>query len=170
MLLLPLPYSRCLLSSGIPHKLEMSSLGDLKRDADLLLPLWDGGVSLAIDVAVCHPAPLSLYPLTPEASTRIVRDRATRKDHKYASRCIAAGSRFEPFVLTTWGSWGPGAESVWKDLVRRLAGHRRGKARSQLMEELQQGLSNALPVGVRKQLHSLSLARAVAEDWESPLA
>ena len=114
------------------------------------------GVSLAVDVAVCHPAPLSLFPLTPEASTRIVHGRASRKDRKYGARCTAASARFEPFVLTTWGSWGPGAESVWKDLVRRLAGHRRGKARSQLMEELLQGLSHALAVGIGKQLHSIS--------------
>ena len=45
-----------------------------------------------------------------------------------------------------------------------------GKARSQLMEELLQGLSHALAVGVGKQLHSISLARSVAADWESPLA
>ena len=145
-------------------------MGDLKRDADLLLPLWDGSVSLAVDVAVCHPAPLSLFPLTPDAFARIVQDRASRKDRKCGARCTTAGARFEPFVLTTWGSWGPGAESVWKDLVRRLAGHRRGKARSQLMEELLQGLSHALAVGVGRQFHSTSLARSVAADWESPLA
>ncbi len=90
-------------NSGIPHNLEMSCLGDLKRDADLLPPM-DGGISLAIDVAVCQPAPLFLFPLAPEASARIVQDRTTRKDLKYGARFTTSGSRFEPFVLATWGS------------------------------------------------------------------
>ena len=67
--------------------------------------------------------------------------------------------RFEPFVLSTWGSYGPGAQHLWKDLVRRIAAHSRGKAREWLVDELNQGLSHALMTGVGRQLQSQLIAR-----------
>ena len=67
--------------------------------------------------------------------------------------------RFEPFVISTWGSFGPGAQHLWKDLVKRIASHSRGKAREWLIDELHQGLSHALMTGVGKQLQSQLIAR-----------
>ena len=46
--------SRCLQASAIPHRREQSAAGDLKRDADILIPSWDTGQGLAIDVGVAH--------------------------------------------------------------------------------------------------------------------
>ena len=152
-------FCRCLLSAGIPHRREVSSIADKKRDADIFLPHWEGVTSLAIDVAVCHPAPLSLPNLSVEASDRILKDRATKKDNKYKATCSSAGTRFEPMVFSTWGSMGPGGESLWRELVRRLAASHRGSARSALMTDLLRGLSRSVMVGVGRQLHELMIAR-----------
>jgi hypothetical protein len=46
--------SWCLQSSAIPHHREQSAAGDLKRDADILIPSWEAGRGLAIDVGITH--------------------------------------------------------------------------------------------------------------------
>ena len=54
---------------------------------------------------------------------------------------------------------GPGGESLWREIVRRLAASHRGSARSALMTDLLRGLSRAVMVGVGRQLHGLMIAR-----------
>ena len=52
--------ARCFRQAGIPHRLEVSILGDQKRDADILLPQWESGAGWAIDFGVCHVCPPSM--------------------------------------------------------------------------------------------------------------
>ena len=49
--------SRCLHNAAIPHRREQSMAGDLKRDAEILIPSWDAGTGLAINVGICNPYP-----------------------------------------------------------------------------------------------------------------
>ncbi len=44
-------------SSAIPHHREQSAAGDLKRDADILIPSWEAGCGLAIYMGITHPYP-----------------------------------------------------------------------------------------------------------------
>ena len=82
------------------------------------------------------------------AAATILSNRCLRKDTKYAERCSAAGFAFRPLVQSTWGAFAPSCQDTWMDLVRRMAAHRGGPARSLLVEEFHQGLSHALMRGV----------------------
>ena len=151
--------SRCLQSRGLPHKLEQSSMADLKRDADILLPRWENGADWAIDVGVCHPIPTSDPNGTVKSSLDRLSNRALRKEVKYGPRCKEQNIRFFPLVLSTWGSFAPGSEHLWRTLCRRMVIRFGGVERSKDFEELSQGLSHALMAGVAAQLQSVSLAR-----------
>jgi hypothetical protein len=150
--------SRCLLHSGIPYKCEVSMNNDTKRDADILLQRWENGAGLAIDVAVCHSTPPSMPNISTTHADSLLANRADRKRAKYQARCTAIGARFEPLVLSTWGTFSPGGESTWRDIVRRLATSYTGGARHTRIAELHQGLSVALMRGVGKQLQTLTIA------------
>ena len=56
--------ARCFRQAGIPHRLEVSILGDQKRDADILCPQWESGAGWAIDFecAMCAPVHAGLFP------------------------------------------------------------------------------------------------------------
>ena len=141
---------------GIPVKEEVSICSDLKRDADILLPHWDGAAGLAIDVGVCHPCPPSTG-WSAEASAKTLAARADRKIAKYGDRCRAQGARFAPFVLGVWGSLAPGATDLWLEVQRRLAAHISGPARSRFIAELKQNLSLSLMRGVAAQLSAMNV-------------
>ena len=123
-----------------------------------------------MDVGICHPCPLTLEPMTSQKSDDLVRSRVEGKDAKYKELCRAAGQRFHPFIITTWGSFGPGAEALWKEMVKRVAAPMRGRAREWRVEELQQGLSLALMAGVGRQLQHIQLARERSDPEEAPFA
>ena len=153
---------RCLQHAAIPHKREQSMLGDLKRDADVLIPSWDAGVGLAVDVGVCHPFPPSMDPCSVAAAADVMSNRCLGKETKYSDRCREANCTFRPLVLSTWGAFAPSCADTWQDLVRRMAAHRGGPGRTAVMEELHQGLSHALMLGVGRQLRSLLMTREFA--------
>jgi len=144
-------------------KEEVSICSDLKRDADILLPHWDGAAGLAIDVGVCHPCPPSAG-WTAEASARTLAQRAEKKVVKYEDRCRAQGARFAPFVLGVWGSFAPGASDLWLELQRRLAAHVTGHARSRYISELKQSLSLALVRGIAAQLNAMDVVLEAGAD------
>ena len=148
---------------GIPVKEEVSICSDLKRDADILLPHWDGAAGLAIDVGVCHPCPPSAG-WTAEASARTLAQSAEKKVVKYEDRCRAQGARFAPFVLGVWGSFAPGASDLWLELQRRLAAHVTGHARSRYISELKQSLSLALVRGIAAQLNAMDVVLEAGAD------
>ena len=54
------------------------------------------------------------------------------------------------------------------ELVRRMAAHRGGPARSLLVEEFHQGLSHALMRGVGKQLRSLLMIQEFGYSAPTP--
>ena len=85
--------------------------------------------------------------------------RGRRKQLKYADRARAVGARFSEFIISTWGSFGPGARDAWQDIVRRLAAGKVGEDRTTHIAELHQGLSHALMAGVGKQLLFLQFAK-----------
>jgi hypothetical protein len=151
--------SRCLQSSAIPHRREQSAAGDLKRDADILIPSWEAGRGLAIDVGIAHPYPPGQDHSTVSAAATILSNRCLRKDTKYSERCTSAGFSFRPLVQSTWGAFAPSCHETWTELVRRMAAHRGGPSRSLLVEEIHQGLSHALMRGVGKQLRSLLMTQ-----------
>ncbi len=151
--------SRCLQASAIPHRREQSAAGDLKRDADILIPSWEAGRGLAIDVGVAHAYPPGNDNSTVPAAATILSNRCLRKETKYSERCTATGFLFRPLVQSTWGAFAPSCQETWMDLVRRMAAHRGGPARSLLVEEFHQGLSHALMRGVGKQLRSLLMVQ-----------
>ncbi len=93
--------SLCLQNAAIPHRREQSMAGDLKRDADILIPSWDAGTGLAIDVGICHPYPPGTDNTSATAAAKIMSDRCFRKESKYSERCQLAGCTFCPMVLST---------------------------------------------------------------------
>ena len=133
--------------------------GDAKRDADISCPGWEAGAGLAIDVGVTHPVPPSVEDPSVDGALKLLSNRALRKELKYSDRCSSAGYRFAPLILSSFSTFGPGSEGVWKELSRRLAACRGGAGRSDLLEELTQGLSCALMRGVAAQLETLYVAR-----------
>jgi hypothetical protein len=100
--------SRCLQSSAIPHRREQSASGDLKRDADILIPSWEAGRGLAIDVGIAHPYPPGQDHTTVSAAATILSNRCLRKDIKYSERCTASGFSFRPLVQSIWGAFALG--------------------------------------------------------------
>ena len=78
----------------------------------------------------------------PAAATTL-SNRYPRKETKYSDRCAAAGFSFRPMVQSTWGAFAPLCSETWTELVRGMAAHRGGPARSSLVEEIHQGPSHA---------------------------
>jgi hypothetical protein len=152
---------RCLRSHCLPHRLEeqVDPSADTNLRTDVTLCRWNGVADVALDIAVCHPCPLSLDPATPEACRKVLENRSTRKNTKYLAKCAAKGQEFRPFVLSTWGQFGPGSGTMGQELVRRLASARAGTFREEQVASLHQGLSLALMKGVGKQLAAMGLSR-----------
>jgi hypothetical protein len=63
------------------------------------------------------------------------------------------------------GSFAPSCGHIWQAIVRRVAAHACGIARSTPLAELHQALSVALMRGVAAQLHHLAVVRK-REPWE----
>ena len=102
------------------------------------------------------------------AAATILSNRCLRKDTKDAERCSAAVFAFRPLVQSTWGAFAPSCQDTWMDLVRRMAAHRGGPARSLLAEEFHQGLSHALMRGVGKKLRYLLMVQEFGYSTPAP--
>ena len=85
--------SRCLHSHCLPHRLEevIDNNDRCQLRTDVTLLRWERGTDVAIDIAVCHPCPLSLDTLTPQDARQVLDTRVTRKVTKYGERCSNRG-------------------------------------------------------------------------------
>lgn len=151
---------RCLRAHCLPHRLEEAvdnNVGNGLR-TDVTLCRWDRGADLALDIAVCHPCPLSMDVVTTESARSVLANRSTRKLAKYQPTCAGRGQTFSPFVLSTWGLFAPGAGNVWQEMVRKMGASRSGSFRMEEVASLHQGLSMALMKGIGNQLAAMGLS------------
>ncbi len=72
---------------------------------------------------------------TPAAAATILSNRWLRKEVKYSERCAASGFSFRPLFQSSWEAFAFTCLETWTDLVRRMAAHRGGPARSLQVEE-----------------------------------
>ena len=77
----------------------------------LVSGLGEGGRPLAIDFRVT-------YPLQLDASRGTFAHNEKEKNDKHKAECDAQGWDFAPFVLDTYGGFGPAAKSVFGRLVK----------------------------------------------------
>ena len=76
--------------------------------------LGEGGRPLALDFRVCYPLQNNAVRGTFDAQER-------EKNEKYKMECDDAGWDFEPFVVDTFGGFGPAARSVFQRMVKHAA-------------------------------------------------
>ena len=85
---------------------EGRSLQTQLRPADILLPAWQHGRSLAVDVTVTHPAKKSELPFTVDRTATFLKRKEAEKLTKYKSPCEREGWDFLPLAFDTWGTLG----------------------------------------------------------------
>lgn len=86
-----------------PRKEERQIQDSGERPADILIPGWDGGKALCIDVTVVSPF---VHGAVGENALTTSERAENLKVRKYRARCEENGTLFEPFVLETTGGWG----------------------------------------------------------------
>ena len=75
------------------------------RPADILLPGWDNGTDMALDVTLVHgwQASLQCPTVTREHWRNFLKKKELLKHQKYDTACKSAGWSFGALAMGTWG-------------------------------------------------------------------
>jgi hypothetical protein len=116
------------------------------RPADVLIPHWELGQPLAIDLAVTHPLqPNNTQKAGDRTSGSWASDYARAFKDQQAAPLAAHGVAFAPLVVETYGSWDPAGYALLHQCAAKYAMH--------------QGISPAVAVRVLFQRLSVTLMR-----------
>ena len=139
---------------GLSAAVEVPLPGSRDRPADVLVRgLEDGAAvaaAVAVDVAVSHPLQPSgnLAEVRPGVHARAAEQR--KREHRGAA-CRAAGWELVPFVVETFGVWGPAAREFTQRLVERCALVKEVSA-ARAAKEITDRLNASVLLGVVRQL------------------
>ena len=148
-------------SAGVPAKREILIDTSGQRPADVFLPNFFRGTSVAIDVTVSHPSQSTAIASDGasqrrSASERAALDKVDSKHRKYQTQCDARGVHFQAVAVCSFGGWLPNGEDLIKELARRAVG-RGGGDFGAILSQYWQRLSLALWRGNARQiLHCLT--------------
>ncbi len=92
-----------------------------ERPADVLIPVWTGGRPLAIDVSVTCPVAESYVLKASQVIGSAAAERAALKRVKYTQICEENGLNFSPFVLESFGGFGPDAVHLLSKISSAIA-------------------------------------------------
>jgi hypothetical protein len=92
-----------------------------KRPADVLVDYWTGSRSVCLDVAISNPLSLSAIKYAAKRPGYAAHHTASKKQSKYAAACRVNNLAFVPFVLETFGGFGPSAVAVVKRIAAALS-------------------------------------------------
>jgi len=88
-----------------------------KKRPDLLAFLPDPSPSSLLDVRITHPSS-PCYLVLPPSPLAVALRHESSKTSKYAALAASSDSRFIPFILETYGAFGPSASSFIRSLSR----------------------------------------------------
>ena len=108
------------------------------RPADILLPGWDNGRDLALDVTLVHGWQASVQgpSITRERWRTFLRKKEQLKHQKYDTACERAGWSFGALAMGTWGGVGPEGARHLQRILKRAAFWLDGEQRAVRQEEL----------------------------------
>ena len=120
-------------SSGVSTQLEVpvTNCGPISSAADEVIRRYGITASgdlrpLAVDVSVTHSTPLSQSTLMTNvrSSGSAARNREAKKVRDYGNVSRRLGMHFVPFVMESYGTFGPQAELFLKTLARHITSSR----------------------------------------------
>ena len=108
------------------------------RPADILIPGWDNGSDLALDVTLVHGWQASVQgpSVTRERWRSFLRKKEQLKHQKYDTACQRAGWSFGALAMGTWGGVGPEGARILQRILKRAAFWLDGDLRAIRQEEL----------------------------------
>ena len=110
------------------------------RPADILIPGWDNGKDLALDVTLVHGWQASVQTVATSVSRErwrsFLRTKEKLKHQKYDTACKRAGWSFAPLAMGTWGGVGPEGARTLQRILKRAAFWLDGAQRAVRQEEL----------------------------------
>jgi len=107
--------------AGLVTRIEDPNLNKLaniksKRRTDFVCDNFLPGVPLTFDVAVTDPRQFALIKPQPGKAS-ITKEKS--KINKYEKELSKFGALFQPFVLESFGRWGPLSRLIFKELISR---------------------------------------------------
>ena len=111
------------------------------RPADILIPGWDNGHNLALDVTLVHGWQASVQAtgsttVTRECRRTFLKKKEQLKHQKYDQACQRAGWSFAALAMGTWGGVGPEGARTLQRILKRAAFWLDGDMRAVRQEEL----------------------------------
>ncbi len=108
--------------AGLPTRCEDSSLNkisdiDTKKKTDFTCDNFLPGVPITFDTSVTDPRQYVLLKPQPGKAAKI---REKSKIKKYSEDIAKAGALFQPFILESFGRWGPITRAIFKQLITRV--------------------------------------------------
>ena len=105
--------------AGLPTRCEDSSLNkvidiDTRKKTDFTCDNFLPGIPITFDAAVTDPRQLVL--VKPKAG-KAANAKEKFKIKKYSEDLSNAGAVFKPFVLESFGRWGPITRAIFKELI-----------------------------------------------------
>mmetsp|Transcript_20730 Transcript_20730/g.50694 ORF Transcript_20730/g.50694 Transcript_20730/m.50694 type:complete len:347 (-) Transcript_20730:55-1095(-) len=124
------------------------------RPADISTSCWSEGVPTAFDITVVSPTTPSHVLMAAKHKASTASAAEALKSHKYAELCRQQQVEFWPVAFETFGSPGPSASRLIRDLGQRLAA-RQGLTRSEGITRLRQQIS----VGIARSVATMIINR-----------
>jgi hypothetical protein len=92
-----------------------------KKSVDMTVDNYDGLIPLGVDVSVVDPRSTKFNRVrTPIAAGAAAKDREVYKIKKYQDAFVSQHVVFEPFVLESYGRFGPGTRALFDQVVDRI--------------------------------------------------
>ena len=116
------------------------------RPADLLIPGWDNGNDMALDVTLVHGWQASVQGTTVsrERWRNFLRGKERLKHQRYDTACARAGWSFGAMAMGTWGGMGPEGARIFQRILKRAAFWLEGDLRSEKQEEMRRSFGLAV--------------------------
>ena len=114
------------------------------RPADLLLPNFDAGKDLALDVTVSHPCQVAESPASEDKARSFLARKEKLKHTKYDSACDKEGWSFQAAAWNTWSGHSFSSAKLLRRLFQRATAALDPSARTPRLLQLSQNLALAV--------------------------